>query len=370
MIVPVRGGIDAIRRVGLFSGANFVLRSLGLVLLIAAALKGYELAIKPTADTSLLRYRWLAAALVEFELFLGLWLLSGVYQGHARVVALVAFAVFLCANLYQALSGEESCGCFGAVRISPWLTLIFDFLACAALWAFRPLSVSGTSAASPRWRLLTTVAASIAVGVPVGMVILTSAPAMLSPSGDVVGDAETVLLEPMSWVGRRFPLLGHIDVGSELAHGDWIVMLYDWRCAVCQQILPQYVELAHALASQSQSLRVALVELSPSSESHAPPGDRVCTRGRMDNSHRWLVATPVFVRLRSGVPDVVTRTPDALLYGATAMADNAGATSWIRLIVDQQRIQRRSQTSLRAAAGCFCARSLVARWPCSLCYGS
>jgi hypothetical protein len=36
-------------------------------------------------------------------------------------------------SLYLALAGQRSCGCFGRMTVSPWLTLIFDIAAMAAL---------------------------------------------------------------------------------------------------------------------------------------------------------------------------------------------------------------------------------------------
>jgi hypothetical protein len=51
---------------------------LGVILLVAASLKGYELATGPIAENSLPWRRWFFIAVVEVELFLGLWLLSGI----------------------------------------------------------------------------------------------------------------------------------------------------------------------------------------------------------------------------------------------------------------------------------------------------
>jgi hypothetical protein len=110
---------------------------LGVVLLTAAVLKTHQLATGP-AEHSLFTYRWLLIGLVEFELALGLWLLAGVYLEQARIAALAAFYEFGSVSLYQALSGEESCGCFGEVAVNPWHTLLFDLAALAALWRWHP----------------------------------------------------------------------------------------------------------------------------------------------------------------------------------------------------------------------------------------
>lgn len=52
---------------------------LGLVLLTAATFKGHQLATEPVAGTSLFTSSWFLIAVVQFELFLGLWLLCGLY---------------------------------------------------------------------------------------------------------------------------------------------------------------------------------------------------------------------------------------------------------------------------------------------------
>ena len=67
---------------------------LGSLLLLAAGLKGYQLATEPIFETGLLDSRWFLIAVVEFELFFGLWLLSGVFPKPAWVAAVACFAAF------------------------------------------------------------------------------------------------------------------------------------------------------------------------------------------------------------------------------------------------------------------------------------
>jgi hypothetical protein len=62
---------------------------------------------------------------VEFELFLGLWLVSGLHVRQARDLALVCFFAFAGVSLYQALAGAASCGRFGKVSVNPWCTFVF-----------------------------------------------------------------------------------------------------------------------------------------------------------------------------------------------------------------------------------------------------
>ena len=65
------------------TGFDVVRVALALILLVAAALKGHQLATEPVANKDIFSYRWSLIAMVEFELVLGLWLLSGGVHGQA-----------------------------------------------------------------------------------------------------------------------------------------------------------------------------------------------------------------------------------------------------------------------------------------------
>jgi hypothetical protein len=163
----------------------------GVVLLTAAALKTHQLATGPTAENSLFTSRWLLIALVELELALGLWLLSGAYPGLARLAALAAFAGFCLASLYQALTGAPSCGCFGNVHINPWYTLLFDLAAVVVLWRWTSaahvnICWGGGGARSHSFRLiafglfflLAGIPAAIAMSSPHSVLLQCSTPAI------------------------------------------------------------------------------------------------------------------------------------------------------------------------------------------------
>ena len=92
---------------------------LGLVLLAAAGLKLYGLNV-----TALPRVGWFATPQVqlvtaEWELVLGLWLLSGAFQAGAWLAAAGTFAVFAGVSSYFGWTGVASCGCFGAIAPAP-----------------------------------------------------------------------------------------------------------------------------------------------------------------------------------------------------------------------------------------------------------
>ena len=71
--------------------------------------------------------------LIQFELLLGLWLVSGLWMKLAWGVTLVLFSGFTGVSLSMVIEGRSSCGCFGAVEVSPIWMLLFDIVAIALL---------------------------------------------------------------------------------------------------------------------------------------------------------------------------------------------------------------------------------------------
>ena len=120
--------------------SNTVLKLLGILLLVAAVLKGWQLLTEPAANNDIWSYRPFLILTVEFELALGIWLLSGLFKKAAWLAAISCFSFFSAITLYNGLSGAESCGCFGSIHVNPWITLFaIDIPAVIALAVFRPI---------------------------------------------------------------------------------------------------------------------------------------------------------------------------------------------------------------------------------------
>ncbi|NQT17727.1 MAG: hypothetical protein HQ582_33535 [Planctomycetes bacterium] len=123
--------------------------------------------------------------------------------------------------------------------------------------------------------------------------------ATLSSTGEILGDSEFVVLEPEEWIGKRFPLFRHIDVGGRLSEGDWVVVLYHHDCLQCQETVPEYHMLALNLAGESDAPRIALVEMPPYGE-----GDLLSNSpaliGKLNNAKDWFCETPQIVSLTDG----------------------------------------------------------------------
>jgi hypothetical protein len=120
--------------------------ALGLLLLVTAGLKLYELLFPTSLPQSFLDSPALRLGSIEIEALVGLWLLSGWAQQAAWVAVLVLFGALAGASAYIGLLGHESCGCFGHLEISPWLVCAVDVALFVGLWFIRP---STAPAASP-----------------------------------------------------------------------------------------------------------------------------------------------------------------------------------------------------------------------------
>ncbi len=276
---------------------------LGLILLAAAGLKAHQLATGPTAEAGLLTSRWFLVAAVESEIVLGLCLLSGVLARTVWLVALGCFAVFACVSFSKGLAGEASCGCFGTVKVNPWYTFALDAAAVAALLRWRPSFSQGSEPSGERpaaVRLAAFASVWLAVGLPIGWLAGRFEPTIVTDEGEILGESQIVVLEPERWLGMRFPLLPHIDIGSRLAEGRWIVLLYHHDCPECRRVFPEYERVAR-LTRDAGRPQVALVEVPPFRSERDWRAIAGVQRGRLSDAKDWFVQTPTEILLDRGI---------------------------------------------------------------------
>ncbi len=105
----------------------------GYVLFSAAVLKTRQFAEPPYPAMAPHGGTWFETMLTAWEIFLGLWLISGALPVAARRVAIGCFSLFGIYAFYEALAGKADCGCFGQVRVNPWFTFILDVSVVLAL---------------------------------------------------------------------------------------------------------------------------------------------------------------------------------------------------------------------------------------------
>jgi hypothetical protein len=284
----------------------------GAVLVVAATLGALQAIHSPTPESGLRGLRGFAAALVAWETFLGLWLISGALPVAARRVAIGCFSLFGIYAFYEALAGKADCGCFGQVRVNPWCTVVLDVsIVLALLFLAKPAAISSAPAsrwASRRWP----VAAALAIGLAAGI-----ASAVLHPKFAVAANGlvtahsgKLVLLEPHKWLHHQLPVLKDIvaqgsrkPLGKRLAVGQWIIMFYHASCEECQQTIPVYEALAQREMLSGKTPHVAFIRVPFDPASPVPPGlfdSRLALHGTLGASHQWFAATPIVVELRGG----------------------------------------------------------------------
>jgi hypothetical protein len=261
---------------------DFVPVSLGLVLLVAAVLKAFQLTTESVSEDSWYTTRWFQMALVVMELLLGLLLLTGVWPISSRKAALLCFAVFAAFNVYQIYQGEQSCGCFGKFAVDPWYTLAFDVAAIAALLVWSPVP---ETAALLYARPLNVLAVFLAA----------SAAALFAMSGRV----NLEYLYPETWVGQRLPLLEYISIGDQLSQGEWTVALYRHNCPRCRAAMRRYRQTAQEMRKNGRGARFALIEVPPYGS--VLEGMTPCIPGRLSDAKYWGIELPCEMTLKDGV---------------------------------------------------------------------
>ena len=140
---------------------------LGGLLLTAAALKLGGRDVSAVPQVGGFSAPWVQVAAAEWEIVLGLWLLSGVHRRPAWLAAVATFAGFAVVSGYLGSTGVASCGCFGAIHASPWWAFGVDIIALGLLAVGRPRGGEGQP--WPRGALVGAAVALALVGVSAGV---------------------------------------------------------------------------------------------------------------------------------------------------------------------------------------------------------
>ena len=272
----------------------------GSILMCAGALKGYQLATEPATSHSVLGSKWIVAIAAEGELLLGLLLVLGIASRAVTWFCTVGFAAFAAVSAYKGFLGETDCGCFGRVTMNPWLTFTIDIVCLTALATISWRTTAKLQYANRlRWSTIRVMGLAIVVGATAGLAMVGFLPDRLTEGGQIIGDLGPVVLEPREWIDKLFPLLKFIDVGKDLAQGEWVVILYHHDCPKCQKVIAKYeLQPSQHLGEQPRN-RIALVEVPPyRTIETAAIGD--FRYGKLKDDREWFVATPCELRLVDG----------------------------------------------------------------------
>ncbi|MFA5292031.1 MAG: MauE/DoxX family redox-associated membrane protein [Phycisphaerae bacterium] len=269
----------------------------GVILLFAAAMKIQQLLTEPIISKGFWESWEFFLIQIPLELGLGIWLVCGLFRKAGWLLALISFAGFIVVTLYKGLIGAESCGCFGMVKVNPWITFFaMDVPIFILLAFFRPKDLKLFPPPWPRAVHFFAVAIPTFILLPViEYVLITNKPPMVSEKYEV--------LEVKQWTNQEvWPLLKYVDISDRLQSGEWVVLMYHNDCPTCREAMPGYEKMYKDL--KGNNVDMAFIEMPPYEEGDlqlVPPDSHV-NRGRLSDAKKWLVETPVVVILRDGLP--------------------------------------------------------------------
>lgn len=278
-----------------------IMKILGLLLLVTAIMKGWQLLVEPVANKDIWSNRLFLIFTVEFELALGIWLISGLFKKAAWLVTVVCFSVFSVITLYKGLSAADSCGCFGAVKVNPWITLfVVDLPVVLGLLLSKAKGFYLVEVLRP-WKLLLPLPKIkyTAVVFILGLAVIGVSGPLLLLNEPAKETAEYVVLEPETWVGKTLPIIENIDIGEQLKNGKWLVLFYHYDCPDCLNAIEELEEMAIDLVGNDDILRIAFVEVPPYGEVVINKNGN-WVLGQLENSKEWFVTTPTIIFLDGG----------------------------------------------------------------------
>jgi hypothetical protein len=226
--------------------------------------------------------------------------------GLARLVGILMLGAFLPILIGDVALGATSCGCFGAVQMSPWITLATDvfFLAMLVVVAHGVPSLKLT-ATLPTWRVVAVgLWAALSVAVAFGLTAASEpgeegTAAVVAAAGPQEG---YYLPDYASWVGQPFrsieiaawirDLPGDLDLGSQY------LLFYRLDCEHCHELM----EVFFAGEPPLPTTAVAVPERNGfPSDGIQPFVCGECRLAELPAGYDWFLQTPVLVRLTNGV---------------------------------------------------------------------
>jgi hypothetical protein len=229
----------------------------------------------------------------------------------ARPIGIAMLASFLPVLIGDVALGASSCGCFGAVRVHPGVTLAMDLGFLLGLWLLgRRVERLATPASLPT---LNVVAAGIWVLASFALAFgLTTGgdPPALAAEGDpasvaaaAAGPVEGYFLPRYEdWIGNAWselPISGWIQgAPSDLGVGPRLVLFYRKDCEHCHALMEAY--FVGPLAVPTTAVAVPERAGFPTVGVQPFPCDE-CSRAELPPGVDWFLQTPILVRLDDGV---------------------------------------------------------------------
>jgi hypothetical protein len=237
----------------------------------------------------------------------------------ARWVGIAMLALFVPVLIGDIALGASSCGCFGAVQMSPWITLVTDvtFLAGLIFLGRREPRLAMT-ATLPTWRVL--IAGALSVASVMAAFGLPS-PSVPTPGGgdeSVEGLSTALPAEGFylpqydEWLGRSFAELEVAtwidELPDDIASGSQYVFFYRKDCEHCHELMEMF--FAGELLVPTTAVAVPERDGFPTENVQAFPCSG-CRVAELPQGVDWFLQTPVLVRLYDGIVECVAEEDPA-----------------------------------------------------------
>jgi len=223
----------------------------------------------------------------------------------SRFAGLLLLGLFIPVLVGDLVMGSASCGCFGAVKVSPWITLVIDSALLVGLWWFgrRAESLRMTRMV-PTWQVVVAglwTILSFFVGFSVGGGLLASE-GVADSAGATPLPAEGFYMPVFEeWIGRPWAEIemGAWFVGEEepVGSGTEYLIFYRKDCEHCHELMQAWFsgELP------APTLAVAVPERNGFPETGVQPfACPACRKTELPSGVDWFLQTPVLVRLEDG----------------------------------------------------------------------
>jgi thiol-disulfide isomerase/thioredoxin len=281
---------------GIMKKANIIVMWIaGIFLLGASVLKVHQLVTEPIISKGFWESWEFFLIQIPLELGLGIWLVSGLFRKAGWLLGFIAFGGFIGVTLYKGLSGAESCGCFGMIKVNPWITLsAIDIPIFILLAIFRP---KGEKLFPPPWPKAVHF---FAIAIPT-FILLPTIEYILITNKQTKPNVEDWVVTAQT-TQNIWPMLKYIDIKQRLKSGVWVVLLYHYDCPDCAKAIPEYEELYKSLKGNENTIDFAFVEMPPYGDKKQQliNPDSETAHGRLSAAKEWFLQTPVVVVIDNG----------------------------------------------------------------------
>lgn len=243
---------------------------------------------------------WMILVVIQGELGVAFWLLSGWRIAAAWTATVIAFIAFVVVNLMMIWRGVDSCGCFGPLHSSPYFVGALDVLVLSFLIVFYPSERNVSKFVAGR-RISYVIGAYLAASaLSLSFFVFGSKDLRADMRGvQFSGDNQSILLDyDDGWIGQALPIEPFIKINRDMSKGTWRLVMYRANCPKCTSRIAMYEDLNRR--SEYLEGSIALVEVPPyTSSSKISRG--VITYGRLDDRYRWYISTPLEICLVDGI---------------------------------------------------------------------